>query len=126
MTPRPNLGIAHVASHQNQKEITINDAVDALDNAENAVLGITLSDADYTLSATEANRNGLLIFTGTLTAARTVTLPGNARRIAVRNATSGGFALNFQYSGGTPVSVANAKNALLHGDGTNLYKLSEI
>ncbi len=126
MTTSPNLGIAHVASNQNQKEVTINDAVDALDNAENAVLGITLSDADYTLSATEANRNGLLVFTGTLTAARTVTLPGNARRIAVRNATAGGFALNFTYAGGTPVSVASGSNALLHGDGTNLYKLSEI
>ena len=29
--PSPNLSITHVAAAQNQKEVTINDAVDALD-----------------------------------------------------------------------------------------------
>ena len=29
----PNLGITHVAAAQNQKEVTLNDAIDALDRA---------------------------------------------------------------------------------------------
>jgi hypothetical protein len=41
--PSPNLAIAHVAASQNQKEVTINDAIDALDRAMNDTLALDLS-----------------------------------------------------------------------------------
>lgn len=59
--PSPNLSITHVAAAQNQKEVTINDAVDALDNAMNRALSLAMADANVTLTADQANRNGLIV-----------------------------------------------------------------
>ena len=118
----PNLAITHILQSQAQKEVTANDAFDALDNSANRALSLDLGDADLTLVAGQANRNGLIIFTGTLTAARTVTLPANHRRLAVRNATTGGFAVTFTYPGaGANVAVLPDTTALLQGDGIDLF-----
>jgi hypothetical protein len=118
----PHLAIAHVAAAQNQKEVTINDAVDALDNAMNRALVVAMADGDLTLTAGDTQRNGLIVLTGTLTAPRTVTLPALHRRLALRNATDGGFALTAGYpGGGASVAVPPETTALLHGDGTDLY-----
>ena len=75
----PNLAITHILQSQAQKEVTANAAFDSLDNSANRALSLDLGDADLTLVADQANRNGLIIFTGALTAARTVTLPANHR-----------------------------------------------
>ena len=85
--PSPNLAVTHVAAAQNQKEVTINDAVDALDNAMNQALSVAMADANLTLTGTQANRNGLIVLTGTLTASRILTVPANHRRLAIRNET---------------------------------------
>ena len=69
--PSPNLAVTHVAAAQNQKEVTINDAVDALDNAMNRALSLAMADANQALSVDQTNRNGLIVLTGTLTASRT-------------------------------------------------------
>ncbi|WP_337875605.1 hypothetical protein [Elioraea sp.] len=120
--PSPNLSITHVAAAQNQKEVTINDAVDALDNAMNRALSLAMADSNVTLTADQANRNGLVVLTGALTAPRTVTLPANHRRLALRNATIGGFAVTAKYPcGGATVAVLPETTALLQGDGTDLY-----
>jgi len=117
----PNLAITHILQSQAQKEVTANAAFDALDNSANRALSLDLGDADLTLIADQANRNGLIIFTGALTAVRTVTLPANHRRLAVRNATSGGFPLTAKYpGGGASVAVAPDTTALLQGDGVDL------
>ncbi|MGI9421329.1 MAG: hypothetical protein ACR2RA_26165, partial [Geminicoccaceae bacterium] len=70
----PNIAVAHILQSQAQKEVTANATFDAFDNSANRALSLDLGDADLTLVADQANRNGLIIFTGTLTAARTVTL----------------------------------------------------
>ena len=120
--PSPNLAVAHVAASQNQKEVTINDAVDALDNAMNRALSVVMADADLTLTTSQANRHGLVVLTGSLTAPRLVTLPANHRRLALRNATAGGHAVTVGYvGGGATVAVAPDSTALLVGDGTDLY-----
>ena len=85
----PNLAIPHILQSQAQKEVTANAAFDALDGSANRALTLALVDADLTLLAEQANRYGLIILTGALTDTRTVTLPANHRRLAVRNATAG-------------------------------------
>ena len=50
--PSPNLAINHVAAAQNQKEVTINDAIVALDNAVYRALSVVMADADLGLTAT--------------------------------------------------------------------------
>ena len=120
--PSPNLAVAHVAASQNQKEVTINDAFDALDNAVNRALQVAMADANLTLTTSQANRHGLVVLTGSLTATREVTLPANHRRLALRNATTGDQAVTVRYPGsGAVVAVAPDSTALLVGDGTNLY-----
>ena len=120
--PSPNLAVTHVAAAQNQKEVTINDAVDALDNAMNQALSLAMADANLTLTGTQANRNGLIILTGTLTASRTLTLPANHRRLAIRNATSGGQDVRAKYAGsGAEVVIVPGATVLVQGNGSDLY-----
>ena len=121
----PNLAVPHVAAAQNQKEVTINDAIDMLDNAINRTLSLEMTDEDLTLTSNQANRNGLIIMTGTLTAERIVTLPANHRRLAIRNATTGGQQLRIKYPGaGAEVVIAAGEAALVQGDGSDLYAVS--
>ncbi|GIX11749.1 hypothetical protein [Elioraea sp.] len=120
--PSPNLSITHVAAAQNQKEVTINDAVDALDNAMNRALSLVMADANVTLTATQANRNGLIVLTGTLTASRILTLPANHRRLAIRNATSGGQEVRAKYAGsGAEVIIVPGATVLVQGNGSDLF-----
>ena len=118
----PNLAITHILQSQAQKEVTANAAFDALDNSVNRALSLDLGDADLTLVSDQANRNGLIIFIGALTAGRMVTLPANHRRLAVRNATTGDFAVTVAYPGvGANVAVVPETTALLQGDGVDLF-----
>lgn len=120
--PTPNLAITHVAAAQNQKEVTINDAVDAIDNAMNRALSLAMADANLTLTADQANRNGLIVLTGTLTAARTLTLPANHRRLAIGNATSGGQDVRAKHAGsGAEVIIVPGATVLVQGNGSDLY-----
>ncbi|KZE33158.1 hypothetical protein IMF23_04505 [Chelatococcus daeguensis] len=120
--PSPNLAVTHVAAAQNQKEVTINDAVDALDNAMNQALSVAMADANLTLTGTQANRNGLIILTGTLTASRILTLPANHRRLAIRNATNGGQDVRAKYAGsGAEVIIVPGATVLVQGNGSDLY-----
>ncbi len=120
--PSPNLAVTHVAAAQNQKEVTINDAVDALDNAMNRALSLAMADANLTLTSAQANRNGLIVLTGTLTAARVLTLPANHRRLAIRNATSGGQEVRAKYAGsGAEVIIVPGGTVLVQGNGSDLF-----
>ena len=56
--PSPNLAVTHVAAAQNQKEVTINDAIDALDNAMNRALSVAMADADLTLTSARRTATG--------------------------------------------------------------------
>ncbi|TGY90645.1 hypothetical protein E5163_05900 [Marinicauda algicola] len=120
--PSPNLAVTHVAAAQNQKEVTINDAVDALDNAMNRALSLAMADANVTLTSAQANRNGMIVLTGTLTAARVLTLPANHRRLAIRNATSGGQEVRAKYAGsGAEVIIVPGATVLVQGNGSDLF-----
>ena len=121
----PNLAVPHVAAAQNQKEVTINDAINALDNSINRTLALEMADADLTLTSDQANRNGLIILTGTLTAERIVTMPANHQRLAICNATTGGQQIRVNYPGaGTDIVVAAGEALLVQGDGDDLYAVS--
>ena len=120
----PNLAVPHVAAAQNQKEVTINDAIDVLDNSINRTLSFEMTDEDLTLTSDQANRNGLIVFTGTLTTERIVTLPANPRRLAIRSATTGGQQLRIKYPGaGAEVVIAAGETILMQGDGSDLYAI---
>lgn len=56
----PNLAITHVAAAQNQKEVTINDAINALDRAMGDLLVVDLTAGNVTL--TDAQFGGAVAF----------------------------------------------------------------
>ena len=105
MTTTPNLQIDHIAASQAQKEVTANAGFDALDQALCGLLAKALADADATLTATEAVTAMYLRITGTLTAARTITVPANRKPLMVENATTGGFAVTIKTPSGAGVTI---------------------
>lgn len=103
----------------------VNDGITALvDTAVAGYVAITVSDANYTLSvangATDEARRAVLNFTGTLTAARDVVVPGASKVYIVRNSTTGGYALTVKTSGGSGIAVANGTTKILFCDATNV------
>lgn len=96
-----------------------------LEEAISGYSSIALSDANTTLSAnngaTDQARQMMLRFTGTLTAARNITVPSSSKLYLVHNATTGGFALNFKTSGGASVAVPNGSKAFVYCDGTDCF-----
>ncbi|MGB5950246.1 MAG: hypothetical protein WBG82_13070 [Parvibaculum sp.] len=109
-------------AERSAQEVTINDAVDALDNAMNRALSLAMADANQALSVDQTNRNGLIVLTGTLTASRTLTLPANHRRLAIRNATSGGQDVRARHAGvGAEVAIVPGATVLVQGNGSDLY-----
>jgi hypothetical protein len=117
----PNLAITHVAASQNNKEATINEAVDLLDRSDNSAAAVAMADAGVTLTTTQARQNGFIRATGAHTAVRKLTLPAGARRLAVRNETTGGFSVLVGYAAGSEVRIPPGGMALVHGDGTNCF-----
>src|SRR5579871_5873640 len=102
MTTTPNLLLTHIVASQSQKEVTANSAFDGLDEALCNPTVVAMSDADLTLTDAQMLGNMYLSFTGTLTAALTITVPVHAKLILIENDTTGGFALNVKVPGGSP------------------------
>ncbi len=72
------------------------------------------------LSPAQANQQ-LLKFTGTLTGARTISVPDTILRSwVVQNATSGAFSLTFKTLSGTGVVIPQGSTYLCYNDGTNM------
>jgi len=78
---------------------------------------VSITDANYTLSATE-NLYGRMKITGVLTAARTVTADNVARSFLVVNGTN--QTLTVKTASGTGVAIVAGGTAILYNDGTNV------
>lgn len=77
------------------------------------------------LTAAEAG-NGILILTGVLTGARTVTAPATpARQWLIDNRTTGAFTLTFKTPSGSGVLVAQGKRMLVASDSTNVIRADD-
>lgn len=126
MTTTPNLLIEHIAANQAQKEVTANAAFDALDKAACQLTGIVLLDADTTLTDAQWIGSFSLRFTGTLTAARTVTVPARAKLVLIENATTGGYLLNLKTPSGTSIVFSSGDRKLLYNNGTTLLVVAEF
>lgn len=115
----PNLAAPHVAASQTQKEVTINDATDALDLALTASLSLDCS-AGGTVSVTtsQAQRHVRLALTGTPAAAFNLQLPAVPRILAVANGTS--VTATVKNATGATAEVPAAKQALVHTSGTGV------
>ena len=111
----PNLAITHVAAAQNQKEVTINDGLDALDMALTDALSVDFTADNVTLS--DAQFRGAVAFTAAnLSVARYLTVPQIKRLFAVSNA-AGSTALTIKRGSGA-LEVAAGTAVLAYTDGS--------
>ncbi|MDD3030549.1 MAG: hypothetical protein PHS57_09820 [Alphaproteobacteria bacterium] len=125
MTTTPNLLIDHIAAAQAQKEVTANTAFDALDKALCQFTSLALADANLALTDAQMLGNMALKFTGSLTAARTITVPARAKFLYVENGTTGGFALSVKTPSGTAVSLGSGERKFLYCNGSDFSVVAE-
>jgi hypothetical protein len=116
--PSPNLAITHVAASQNQKEVTINDAVDALDNVITASFDVDVSaGGTIALSETEFRRHAAVVLTGSPAVAVTLQLPAVRKFLFVQNSTSQSATVT-STTGGATVVVGAGQKLLLYATGS--------
>jgi len=119
MPTTPILGINQVSASQNQKEVTINDAILALEAATNATLSVSLAPANsYSLSAMQASRN--MIFHGIeATEPCQLRFPNEVngipfnRTFVVRNTSTQPLTVQFASGTGDTVVVPNGQARLV-------------
>jgi hypothetical protein len=117
----PNLAIPLLVDSQSSKYVTVNDAINALDEAICQKLARAMTDADYTFPSADALGNYVFIMSGTLTAGRNVIVPNNEKPYIFENLTTGGHPITVKTAAGTGIAVANASGkALIYCDGTNV------
>lgn len=127
MSTTPFLGMTYLQSAQSQKEATVNDALDIIDNyaaspSSHATRQPVAISGAHTLSTTEAAAR-IMEFTGALAGAADVTLPSaDVGEWVVANLTSGGFAITLKTPSGTGTAVGAGKRAILYSDGTNIVR----
>lgn len=132
MATTPILGITQVTTSQNSKEVTINDAIIALEAATNAKL-----DVDYTavttllLSASQATRNFIFVAKNA-TANSILRLPNtvngnNLNRVfAVRNDSGYQIEVKFNTGAGSTVLIPDGATRLLDAmDGVDIIVAAE-
>jgi hypothetical protein len=117
----PNLAAPHVAAAQNQKEVTINDATDALDLAITASLSVDCS-AGGTIAPTltQARRNARFVLSGTPPAAFTFQIPNLSRLLVLRNTTEQLATLR-NPTGSAVVDLPAGKQAIVYSTGGNVF-----
>ena len=115
--PTPNLAITHGAASQNQKEVTLNAALDALDQATQGELAVNLSAGNVAL--TDAEFRSAFAFrsvgVGGGGAGDTLTVPAIRRLFYVNNAD--GTATLIAARGITTVNIPAGEGRLLYADG---------
>jgi hypothetical protein len=112
----PNLAITHVAAAQNQKEVTVNDAINALDRALTDALAVDFSAGPVTLTAAQFRTAIAFKPSATLTAPASLTVPQIKRVFVVIN-TDGFFTIDV-VRGSKTVSVPPGTAFCLCTDGT--------
>lgn len=110
-----NLILPQVASNQNQKEVTINDQVMAIDAAMTERLAVDLSLGPVTLLAADFTRNYLFVCAGH-TGTEVLTVPAIRRAFAVRNDGTGPLAVG-------AVTVPTGETRQLYSDGTTVSEI---
>ncbi len=132
MATTPLLGITQVSESQSQKEVTINDAIIALENATNGKLVVDFSAAT-SVTLTDSETTGAYIYEASAaTADSTLNLPTTinsvavSRIFAVQNNSGHGLTVQFSGAPGSTVSIPDGETRLLSAsDGTDVIVAAE-
>lgn len=120
MVTTPNLGITHLTSNQNQPEVTVNAAIDQLDNAMNREFPITVT-GNVVIAAADFNANYRFVLTGSPASDFLVTIPENQRVFSLQNDTSKVATVeNLASPTGATVEIQPYSGAVMQTDGSDV------
>ncbi len=111
----PNLNITHIVTAQAQKEVTANEAFDALDTALCGELSVDFTAGNITLTDAQF-RSSIAFRAANLSVARDLTVPA-IKRLFVVNNVDGSNTLSVK-RGSATVAIAAASLGVLCTDGT--------
>jgi len=129
MPTSTNLGITLIDIAQDDKEGSINNAINILDTSLSARLVHNMaSDANYTINtATDENYNLIIEITDTgvvLTTTRSIILPNTTQAHIVKNSTA--QSLTFKTVSGAGVTIIANAIELVYSNGTDIEAISTI
>lgn len=117
MTTTTNLLITHIEQSQAQKEVTANEAFEAIDNAMSEIYSASLSSGNVIITSAQSTRAILIAATGCTVGGRTLTVPQIKRLFLVKS--DGANTQTFSVvRGSTSISVVVGETALFYSDGT--------
>jgi hypothetical protein len=119
------LGITEVVASQNQKEVTINQALEDLDTAGNSRLAVDVLAGNVTLTATEFTRNFMIEATGAPGVSRTLYVPVTARFFAVQNSSDSDLVVSI-VGDVSPQTLLTGTGLVLHSSGTVITPLASV
>jgi hypothetical protein len=127
----PNLGIAHIASNQSQKEVTANTAFDELDEAMTQYTTVDVSgNTDVTPASATISLGFSFQLAGTLTGNINLIVPTAMKFFQFyHNAihpSVGSYSVTIKTSAGTGVKLEPGDKRLLYCDGTNVVDLLNV
>lgn len=123
MTTTSNLGITHITATQNQKEVTMNAALDAFDSALGTVLERSLNSVStgVTMPASTCQNAGIEFTGSALTAIVTVVFPTNQRQYVINNSTAQDIQLQTSTrTNSTGCYITSRSFVIVQHNGTNL------
>ena len=123
MSTSPNLAIPHVVSNQNNKEVTINEAVDALDRALNDGTAIDCSAGITVVPSATFTANAWFRITGAPAAPFNLVVPATRRLFVVANET--GQTATVTAGAGAAVEIAAGERTFLYGAGAAVLQAAE-
>lgn len=121
----PNLQIPDIQANQNQKEVTANSAIAALDNAMNHVGSLAVTTS-FDFATADTRGNGIVVLTGTPGASFTADMPdANDRIMLVRNSTDAQCTVrNSAGAGSNQPVIAPGSTAMIIYDGADFYSMT--
>lgn len=120
----PNLNITEVTANQTQKEVTINEAVAALDNAGNSSIDKSMTAGDVTLTSAELRGYVRFNATGTPGVPRILNVPASIKRLfGVTNNSDDVVTVQVTGGAGEVIALAVGAATLCYSDGADLIPL---
>lgn len=117
----PILGIAEVSQSQSSKEVTINNALRALENATQQYRS-AVATAPTNLSSANFTANFYFNYTGT-PGAWTLNVPATERAFYVMNNTNGDCTVQVTGGAGNDIVIAVGEGRLIYSDGADVFEI---
>lgn len=115
-----NLALPTVTANQNNKEVTINDGINGLDNATQGLMTVSMASGSVTLTETEF-KSAFVFRLTSASSPQNLTVPDLRHGFIVDN--QSGFTVTVKRATGTSQPVENNQKRVLYNDLTNIISI---